>query len=85
MCLLYVVLCTVLYLEVRSSSDLDLTQTIACTDVVSNSLGGNTLSIDRPGLYQQHEVGDFHAVLVPVLCVHCGVCALLCVALVLVG
>ena len=47
----YVVLCTVLYLEVRSSSDLDLTQTIACTDVVSNSLGENTSSIARPGLY----------------------------------
>ena len=62
----YVVLCTVLYLEVRSSSDLDLTQTIACTDVVSNSLGENTSSIARPGLYQQHEVGHFHAVLVPV-------------------
>ena len=53
----YVVLCTVLYLEVRSSSDLDLTQTIACTDVVSNSLGENTSSIARPGLCWQHEVG----------------------------
>ena len=76
----------VLYLEVRSSSDLDLTQTIACTDVVSNSLGENTSSIARPGLYQQHEVGHFHAVLVPVAVL----CALWCLCsvvllLVLVG
>ena len=74
-------LCSVLYLELRSSSDLDLTETIACTDVVSNSLGGNTLLIDRPGLYQQHEVGDFHAVLVPVLCALWCLC---CVVLLLV-
>ena len=49
-----------LYRELRSSSDLDHSQTIALLDAVSNILAWNASSIGRPGPDQQHEVGDAH-------------------------
>ena len=47
-----------LYRELRSSSDLDHSQTIALTDAGSNILAVNASSLGRPGPDQQQEVGD---------------------------
>ena len=47
-----------LYRELRSSSDLDHSQTIAHTGAVSNILAVDASSIGDPGLDQQQEVGD---------------------------
>ena len=47
-----------LYRGLRSSSDLDHSQTIAHKDAVSNILAVNASSIGCPGLDQEQEVGN---------------------------